>query len=116
LLARNGQTESVIIVWDSSGDPLSELQNIQYRLFALLLYKLTDLHLPNYNCHSTQYAAVSQPDMNELAAKKFPVRSANELQTDNCATAGRTTERIVRLCSSVIIQQQYMYFVLIKGK
>ena len=80
--------------------------------FALLLYQLTDLHLPNYISHSIQYAAVSQPDMNELAATKFPVRSVNELQTDDCTTAGRITERIVRWCSSVIIQQQYMYCLL----
>jgi len=51
--------------------------------FALLLYQLTDLRLPNYNRHSIQYAAVSQPDTNELAAMKFPVRSANDLQTDD---------------------------------
>ena len=73
--------------------------------FALLLYQLTDLRLPNYNSHSIQYAAVSQPDMNELAATKFPLRSANELQTDGCTTAGHITERIVRWCSSVIIRQ-----------
>jgi len=47
--------------------------------------------------------------MNELAATKFPLSSVNELQTDGCTTAGRITERIVRWCSSVIIQQQYMY-------
>jgi len=47
--------------------------------------------------------------MNELAATKFPVRSANELQTDDRTTAGRITECIVRRCSSVIIQQQYIY-------
>jgi len=47
--------------------------------------------------------------MNELAAMKFPVSSANELQTDDCTTAGRIAERIVRWCSSVIIQQQCMY-------
>jgi hypothetical protein len=46
--------------------------------FALLLHKLADLRLTNYNSHSIQYAAVSQPDMNELAATKFRVRSANE--------------------------------------
>ena len=76
--------------------------------FALLLYRLTDLRLPNYNSHSIQHAAVSQPDMNELAATKFPVSSANELQTDGCTTAGRITERIVRSCSSVMIRQQYL--------
>ena len=81
--------------------------------FALLLYQLTDLRLLNYN---RQYAAVSQPDMNELAATKFPLRSANELQTDDCTTAGRITERIVRWCSAVIIQQQYKYCLLVKGK
>jgi hypothetical protein len=71
--------------------------------FALLLYQLTDLRLPNYNSHSIQYAAISQPDMNQLAATKFPVRSANnELQTDDCTTAGRIAERIVRWCSSVL--------------
>ena len=73
-------------------------------------------HLPSYNSHSTQYAAVSQPVMNELAATKFPVRSVNVLQTDDCTTAGRITERIVRWCSSVVIQQQYMYCLLVKGK
>ena len=78
-------------------------------MFFLLLYQLTDLRLPNYNSHSIQHAAVSQPDMNELAATKFPLRSANEFQTDDCTTAGRITECIVWLCSSVIIQQQYMY-------
>ena len=70
--------------------------------FVLLLYQLTDLRLPNYNSHSIQYAAVSQPDLNELAATKFPVRSANELQTDDCTTAGRITERSVRWCSAVM--------------
>jgi hypothetical protein len=64
--------------------------------FALLLYQLTDLRLPNYNSHSIQYAAVSQQDMNELTATKFPLRSANELQTDDSTAAGRLTERIVR--------------------
>jgi hypothetical protein len=48
----------------------------------------------NYNSNSIQYAAVSQPDMNELAATKFPLRSANDLQTDDCTTAGRITERL----------------------
>ena len=56
---------------------------------ALLLHQLTDLRLPNYNGHSPQYAAVSQKDMNELAATEFPVRSANVLQTDGCTAAGR---------------------------
>ena len=79
--------------------------------FVLLLYQLTDLRLSNYNSHSIQHAAVSQPDMNELAATKFLLRSANELQTDDCTTAGRITERIVWWCSSVIIQQQYMYLI-----
>jgi len=74
--------------------------------FSLLLYQLTDLRLPNYNSHSIQHAAVNQPDMNELAATKFPVMYANKLQTDDCTTAGRITERIVRCCSSVIIKQQ----------
>ena len=78
------------------------------KYFALLLYQLTDLRLPNYNSHSIQYAAVSQPDLSELTATKFPVRSANELQTDDCTTAGPIVERILRLCSSVIIQQQYI--------
>jgi len=62
-----------------------------------LIVKLTGLdRLSNYDSHSTQYAAVSQPDMNELAATKFTVRSANELQTDGCTTAGRIAERTVR--------------------
>jgi len=74
--------------------------------FVLLLYQLIDLHLPNYNSHSIQYAAVNQPDMNELAATKFPLRFANELQTDDCTVVGRVAERIVRCCSSVIIKQQ----------
>ena len=79
-------------------------------------FKATDLdHLPPYNSLSIQYAAVSQPDMNELAATKFPVRSANELQIDGCTTAGRIAERTVRWCSSVIIQQQYIYCLLVKG-
>ena len=114
---RNCQSESVIIFWENSGDLLSDLQKIQCRLsslcesFCLLLYQLTDLRLPNYNSHSIQYAAVSQPDRNELAATKFLLRSANELQTDDCTTAGRITERIVRCCSSVIIKQQYMYLI-----
>ena len=34
--------------------------------------------------------------MNELVATKFTVRSANELQTDVCTTAGRIAERTVR--------------------
>jgi len=49
---------------------------------------------------------VSQPDMNELAATTFLLRSADNLQTDDYTTAGRKTERIVRWRSSVIIQQQ----------
>ena len=86
--------------------------------FALLLYQLTDLRLPNYNSHSIQHAAVSQPDRNELAATKFPLRSANELQTDDCTTAGRITERIGRLCRSVMIQYECIlaYFMLVKTK
>jgi len=87
--------------------------NIDYcryvKRFALLLYQLTDLRLPNYNSHSIQYSAVSQPDIKQIAAIKYPVRSVNELQTDDCTTAGRLTERIVRWCSSVIIRQQCMY-------
>ena len=77
------------------------------KYFSLLVYKLTDLLLPNYNNHSIQFAAVSQPDMNELAATEVSLRSANELPTDDCTTGGRITERIVRWCSSVTIQQQY---------
>jgi hypothetical protein len=76
------------------------------KLFPLLLSQLTDLPLPNYDSHSIQNAAVSQSDMNELAATKFPSRSANELQTDDCTTAGGVTERIVWWRSSVTIQQQ----------
>jgi len=53
--------------------------------------------------------------MNELAATKFRVRSANELQTDGYTAAGRITERVVRWCSSVIVQQQYMYCMLVEG-
>ena len=79
------------------------------KYFSLLVYKLTDLRLPSYNNHSIQYAAVSQPYMNELAATKVSLRSANDLPTDNCTTVGPITERIVRWCSSVTIQQQYMY-------
>ena len=62
------------------------------KYFSLLVYELTDLCLPNYNIHSIQYAAVSQPDMNELAATKVSLRSANELPTDDCTTAGRISE------------------------
>ena len=51
--------------------------------FVLLLYQLTDLRLPNYNSHSIQHAAVSQPDRNELAATKYLLRSVNDLQTDD---------------------------------
>jgi len=63
---------------------------------ALLLYQLTDLRLPNYNSHSIQFAAVSQLDMNELAAMKFPQKSADELQTDYYKTAGSITQHIDR--------------------
>ena len=86
--------------------------------FALLLYQLTDLRLPNYNSHSIKYAAVNQPNMNELAATKFLLRSANELQTDDYTIAGRITKHIVRCCSSVIIHQQYIlvYCILVKNK
>jgi hypothetical protein len=70
--------------------------------FSLLLYQLADLRLPNYNSHSIQYARVSQPDMNELAATNVPLRSAKELQTDDYTTTGRIHERIVRWCSSVM--------------
>jgi len=88
-------------------------------LFIIIItdFKANDLdHLLSHNSHSTQHAAVSQPDMNELAATKFTVRSANELQTDGCTTAGRIAERAVRWCSSVIIQHQYIYCLLVKGK
>ena len=54
--------------------------------------------------------------MNELAATKFLLRSANELQTDDYATAGRIPNHIVRCCSSVIIHQQYIYCILVKNK
>jgi len=54
-----------------------------------------------YNSHSIQYVAVSQLDMNELAATEFLLRSANGLQTDGYRTVGRIAERIVRWCSSV---------------
>jgi len=84
--------------------------------FVLLLYQLTDLLLPNYNSHSIQYAAVSQPDRNELAATKVPLSFGYEFQTDYCTTAGRVTEHIVRCCSSVIVHQQYIYFMLVKDK
>ena len=79
-----------------------------FKRFALLLYQLTDLGLPNYNSHSIQYAAVSQPDMNELPSANVPLKSVNELQTDDCTTAGRITERIVWWCSSIIIQLKYI--------
>ena len=78
------------------------------KYFVLLLYQLTDLRLSNYNSHSIQHAAVSQPDMKELPSTNVPLKSANELQTDDCTTAGRLTEGIVWLCSSVIIQLQYI--------
>jgi hypothetical protein len=88
----------------------SNIDNCRYvKRFALLLYRLTDLRLPNYNGHSIQHAAVSQLDMNKLAARNISLRSGNKLQTDDCTTAGRITERIVRWCSSLIIQHQYMY-------
>ena len=74
-------------------------------IISITDFKVTGLdHLPAYKSHSIQYAAVSQPDMNELAATKFPVRSANELQTDGCTTAGSIAERNLRWRSSVIIQ------------
>ena len=92
--------------------------NVDFRryvnCFALLLYQLTDLRLPNYNSHSIQYAAVSQPDMNEMAATKFPLSSANELQNDDYISSGRMSDSIVRWCSSVIIKQQYIYCLLVK--
>jgi len=50
--------------------------------------------------------------MNEFAATNVPVRSVNELQIDDCTTAGRINEHIVRCCSSVIIQQQYIFFLI----
>jgi hypothetical protein len=59
--------------------------------FVLLLYQLTDLRLPSYNSHSIQYAAVSEPNMYELAATKLHLRSANELQIDDYTTTGRIT-------------------------
>ena len=77
--------------------------------FAFLLYQLTDLRLLNYKSHSIQHAAVSQPNMNELAATNIHVRSENELQFDDYTTAVRITKHIVRCCSSVIIQQQYIF-------
>jgi hypothetical protein len=72
--------------------------------FALLLYQLTYLRLPNYNSHSIQYRAVSQQDMNELAATKVPLMSDNVLHTDDYIKAEITTERIVRCCTTVISQ------------
>ena len=112
---RNRQSESVIIVWENSEDPLCHLQNFQYRLLSLCetfcfaampTYRFTSTQ---YNSHPIQYAAVSQPNINEIPSTKFPVRSVNELQTDGYTTAGRIAERIVRWCSSVIVQQQYTY-------
>jgi len=44
----------------------------------LLVHKHTTLRLPSYNSDSIQYAAVSQPDMNELAVTKFPLPFAKE--------------------------------------
>ena len=84
--------------------------------FPLLLYQLNDLLLPNYNSHSIQHVTVSQPDINELSAAKFPLRSVNEFHTNKYTTAGPTTECNVRCCSSVIIQHQYIYCTLVKGK
>jgi len=110
----NRQPESVIII-----DKIPDTYCFSFRrsniycfrclkYFALLLYQLTDLRLPNYNSHSTQYAAVSQPDMKENPSTNILLISANELQTDGCTTAGLIFERTVRWCSSVIIQQLYM--------
>jgi hypothetical protein len=70
--------------------------------FALLLYQLTDLRLPNYKSHSIQYAAVSKPDVNQLTSTTVPLRSANEFHINNYTTAGSKTERIVSWCISVM--------------
>ena len=48
------------------------------KYFSLLVYKLTDLRPFNSNSYSIQYAAVSNPNTNELAAKQFPMTFANE--------------------------------------
>jgi len=81
----NYQTESVIIVWENPRDLLIDLQKIQYRLLSVCgkfcfagtqTYQFTSTQ---YNSHSIQYAAVSQPDMNELVFTKFPLPFANEL-------------------------------------
>jgi len=76
-------------------------------------FQVTSLdHHLSHNSHSIPYAAVSLPDKKQIAAIKYPVRSANELQADE---AGRITERIVRCCSSVMscrlmaVQQQDVY-------
>jgi len=48
------------------------------KYFTLLVYQLTDLRLFNSNSYSIQYAAVSNPNRNELAAKQFPLTIAKE--------------------------------------
>jgi hypothetical protein len=99
---RNCQTESVITVWENSGDLLSDLQKIQYR-FLSLFETFSFVAVPTYRFTSTQLRqslnsiCSSQPNGHErISCQKFHVRSANELQTDDCTTEGRITERIVR--------------------
>jgi len=48
------------------------------KYFFLLVYQPTDLRLFNSNSYSIQYAAVSNPNRNELAAKQFPLTFAKE--------------------------------------
>ena len=49
----NRQTESVIIVWENSGDPLIDLQKIQYKLLSLFEI-LCFAAVPIYQFTSTQ--------------------------------------------------------------
>jgi hypothetical protein len=109
--AKELSLKSLIIVWANSGLPLSDLQHIQFRLLSLC-ETFSFAAVPTYRFTSTQLQqplnsiCSSQPTGHEaISWHEISVKSANLLRTDDCTTAGLTTERIVMWCSSVMIQQ-----------
>ena len=62
---RNLQPESVIIVWENSGDPMSDLQNVQCRLLTLCVTFCFAV-LPTYRFTSTQF----QQSLNSICSSQ----------------------------------------------
>jgi hypothetical protein len=111
----NCQSESVIIVRENYGDTLSDLQHIQYRLLSLcetfcFAAVPTDRFTSTQLQQSLNSICSSQPNGHEpISWHEISCEDCELLLTDDYITAWRVTERIVRWCSSVTIQQQYMY-------